>query len=111
MSEPKLREGEEHLGWDWFEKTERQVQEAREADAIKREELAMQYAAVMTTPQGRAVMADLMRWVMEVKGFDPDRGFYDGAAYGFFREGQNSMVQYIQRMITQGENYAKGGNA
>ncbi len=103
--------GEELTGWDWFDKTEAEVAAANKRTADEQEELAMKFAAAFTTPQGQEVLDHLVRWQLDVKGFDPERGFHDGAAYGFYREGQNSMIQYIRQMVKRGADAAQGAKA
>lgn len=82
-------------GWDWFEQNERQVEKAREEARVTSDEVKLMYEAAFSTDPGRAVLEDLKRWILMTEGFSPELGFWNGAAQGFYREGQRRMVGYI----------------
>lgn len=100
MSEIPGREVGE--GWDWFNAALRQVDEDRERSGVDIEVLPDVYHQCFSTKAGQVVLKDLQRFIMRVAGFDPNMGFYNGAAFGFYREGQNSMVSYISKMTEGG---------
>lgn len=88
-------------GWDWFKSAEKQVDEQREKDGHEREEVERSYAVLFSSPLGREVLEDLARF-NTVPTFDPVHGFYDGAAYGFYRTGMQAFDAYIRRMVERG---------
>lgn len=101
-SEQEIPQGE---GWDWFEQARQIAQEATQERAdIEQKELALSFARVFNSPDGKIVFDHLQDWIEKVKTFDPDLGFYNGAAYGFWRGGQNSMIQYLKTMTAKGSN-------
>lgn len=88
-------------GWSWFDRTEAKVKDAREEETgLSQADMRRLYQRVFGTKQGSIVLADLMRFVEVGATFDPSLGFYKGAAFGFYREGQNSMALYVKRMAT-----------
>lgn len=82
-------------GWDWFEQNERQVAKARDEARVAADEVKAMYEATFSTDAGKAVLEDLKRWILAAEGFAPELGFWNGAAQGFYREGQRRMVGYI----------------
>ena len=45
---------------------------------------------------------DHLRWHVDQEfGFNPDADFFRGAAYGFARQGQKSIITYIEALIRQ----------
>jgi hypothetical protein len=82
-------------GWDWFAQNERQVAKAREEARVAADEIKLMYESAFGTDAGRAVLEDLKRWILAAEGFAPELGFWNGAAQGFYREGQRRMVGYI----------------
>lgn len=61
------------------------------------------FRMVFASPHGQEVLAILDEKVNLSFGYNPDAGFYNGAAYGFQRDGQKSMVDYIRAMIKEAE--------
>lgn len=90
-------------GWGWFEETNKEVEAQREQAKQKVEDLLIAYRACFETPAGEVVMQDLRRFLLRVKTWDPSGDFYRAAAQGFHREGQNSMVAYIEQMVERGK--------
>ena len=109
MSKKVVNHNEGHIpageGWDWFESAAKVAQDATEEKInIEQQELALTFARVFNSPDGQIVLSHLQDWIEKVKSFDPDLGFYNGAAYGFWRAGQNSMIQYLKTMTAKGIN-------
>ena len=90
------------MGWDWFEDIEESVEEARRAQQKTAEDLQRAFHATFSTPAGQVVLQHMRDFMNRQKRFDPDRGFYDGAAMGFYRDGQDSMVAYTEEMVKRG---------
>lgn len=88
-------------GWDWFAQNEKQVAKAREEARVAADEIKVLYEAAFSTDAGRAVLEDLKRWILAAEGFSPELGFWNGAAQGFYREGQRRMVGYILKQAEQ----------
>lgn len=86
------------VGWGWFDEKERQVDEQRNEDGYTREEMFRVYYQAFTTTQGQVVLRDLMKF-RRTTFFDPARGFYDGAAQGFYNSGMNDLITHIERMM------------
>ena len=85
-------------GWDWFNRSEREVEGQRNEDGLSRDEMFRMYESTFGTSQGQLVLKDLMRF-RRITFFDPSAGFYDGAAQGFYNAGLNALVTHIERMI------------
>jgi hypothetical protein len=90
-------------GWDWFVEAAKRAQDATaERTEMDNRELELAFARVFNSPDGQLVLAHFQDWNDKVKDFDPDLGFHNGAAYGFWRSGQRSIVQYIKTMRERG---------
>jgi len=66
---------------------------------------ALTIGAPFMTPAGRACLAMLKTMTTENVTWNPEGGLLAGVANGFHREGQNSMIRYIEaqmRIIEQG---------
>lgn len=83
-------------GWSVFDQVNDEFDEHREPD--ERDIIRRAYEATFKTKPGQAVLEDLMNKLKNVAAFDPDLGFYNGAAMGFTREGENRIIMYIQKM-------------
>ena len=84
-------------GWDWFNSAKEQAETATVGrTGLTAEELQATIARCLTSPDGQVMLAHLQDWIDMVKDFDPELGFYNGAAFGFWRSGQKSMVQYLR---------------
>lgn len=79
------------------------------ADEARREweesvaELDAAIAWIFSTPQGLR----MKEWLLQVRRqptFDPALGFRDGAAFGFFREGQNDILRQIEAAVERHHN-------
>jgi TnpA family transposase len=90
-------------GWEWFDQVNTDLEPQRAQAQQRVDDLQLAYQQAFSTSAGEVVMADLRRFLTRVKAFDPALGFYNGAAQGFYREGQNSFVAYIEQMIERGK--------
>lgn len=85
------------------DRVQEQVDAARLDQAgLSREDIATHYAKTFGTRSGRIVFEDLLRFAFGHSGFDPSLGFYNGAAYGFYRSGMGDLVNHINRMKAGG---------
>ena len=64
--------------------------------------MAVKYARVFGTPDGRVVLEDITRFLDAAACFDPSMGFYNGAALGYYREGIRELARQIRRMVKDG---------
>lgn len=80
-----------------FDGQKREVDQQRERDGDTAEELRLTYRKTFSTKPGQAVLSDLTRYLTSAS-FDPNLGFHNGAAYGFWRDGQNNIIRHIIRM-------------
>ncbi|MDJ0950909.1 MAG: hypothetical protein QNJ94_18515 [Alphaproteobacteria bacterium] len=74
------------------ERLERQRQEWQEAE----EELNGAIARMLSSADGRVVRSWLAR-LRDAPTFDAAMGTINGAAWGFFREGQNNLLREMER--------------
>jgi len=94
----------EAKGWDWFDQEVDKITKKREAeDGLSEEDMARMYAKVFGGRYGKIVLNDLMRFVHGTASFDPALGFYNAAAYGFYREGIKQTPLYVLRMVERGK--------
>ena len=87
-------------GWDWFEK------QSGEAKTIIEQRMGMTPADVAShfkkcfgTKSGKIVLEYLDVFCNDVRDFDPSLGFYNGAAFGFWRSGQKSFMAVIKAFM------------
>ncbi|MCH9730683.1 MAG: hypothetical protein K0U84_13590 [Actinomycetia bacterium] len=85
-------------GWASLDTLDAEVLAAQEETNREREQLRMSFIACFSSPAGKRVLEDLKNWALTQEGFDHNRGFHDGAAQGFYREGQRRVVAYIMKM-------------
>lgn len=89
-------------GWNWFEQTEQAASKATlGTTGLEARDLQMAIARALTTPDGKILMQHLRDWCIMVKDFDPSLGFYNGAAFGFYRAGQNDLYKYLQNIVNK----------
>jgi hypothetical protein len=91
-------------GWDGLE-SEPSPQATYEAN-LARYQGALDIAAPFRNTEGRKALEALRNLTTRKPTFDAEgREFYSAAAYGFAREGQNSIIRHIERcldMVDQG---------
>lgn len=95
----QVDETKEHgMGWDWHENQKEQMEKLRREKAESVEETKLAFEACFNSPSGAVVLDYLKDWALKTEGFDPALGFYNGAANGFYREGQNRLIAFIHQM-------------
>lgn len=82
----------------------------KEALALQRQqnyEMALRFKRVFTSEDGAAIIRHLRDKTIEDSTFRASMGLLNGAAHGFAREGQNTIVRYIEDMIKAADALAK----
>lgn len=76
-----------------------------EAEVVHEEEQKIEdvMLAVFNSPPGRTVLAYLRARTEKVPGFWAEMGLWNGIAYGFAREGQNSIIRHIDELIAKAQ--------
>ncbi len=54
------------------------------------------YRRVFGSADGQVVLNHLKSCVYHHPGFEPAMGFYEGAAYGFAKQGQAAFIKFIE---------------
>lgn len=91
-------------GWDWFNNSETDaMKNARAKLEMDQEAIDIAFARMSKSPEGQIVMKTMASWLEAVEDFDPALGFYNGAAFGFWRTGQRHLVKFIKNAISRGE--------
>ena len=86
-------------GWEGLEGSD-QVKEQRARQQEERHERVMVIARAFAGPIGKEALAALRESTIEQPAFDVvNMGLLNGIGYGVFREGQNSIVRYIEACI------------
>ena len=86
-------------GWEGLEGSD-QVKEQRARQQEERHERVMVIARAFAGPVGKEALAALRESTIEQPAFDVvNMGLLNGIGYGVFREGQNSIVRYIEACI------------
>lgn len=99
---------EQGLGWDWHEVQLEQMEKIRAQKQEDHEETKLAFEACFNCPAGEVVLDYLKDWALKTEGFDPALGFYNGAANGFYREGQNRLIAFILKMAQPVRREQKG---
>lgn len=92
-------------GWGGFEQGQRELPDDQkkklEREAQDRLEKQRAIAKKFKGPQGKLALSYLRELTIEQPCFNPN--LPDGVAvnFGFFREGQNSIVRDIERLVDQ----------
>lgn len=90
-------------GWDWLDRVNEQHQQKRdETSGFTPEEMQRYYAQTFSTKAGQIVLEDL-RQRGEIDTFNPNLGFFDGAAWGYWRSGANGTINFIMNMVRAGQ--------
>jgi len=79
-------------GWDFFEPAPQDEQQP-----VKKDEIDILMARTFGTEEGKRALAWLRSVTIEVPAWVPGQE----AAYGYAREGQNSLVREIERRIAR----------
>lgn len=77
------------------EPTEEEQQSAKEAEAV----IAQAILATFSSPPGKIALAYLRSRTENVPGFMAEMGLWNGIAWGFCREGQNSIIRHIDTLM------------
>jgi hypothetical protein len=119
MSEPSLQGVEDligsakNAGWEWFERMDPKVAEKLHTGAGLKEadkrEISAAWAAFAASPGGTKALQALFNETLNRTVFFTALGIDPGqaAAYGAFREGQNSVAFIIAKMIADGREAKK----
>lgn len=92
-------------GWDFFANTqEKALNEARARLEMDQQEIDRAFARMAATPDGALCMKVMQGWLEGIEDFDPAYGFYNGAAFGFWRTGQRHFLKFIKNAIIRGGN-------
>ena len=84
-------------GWNWFEQAEQKANdETKKATGLSQQEIDYHFEKCFKTASGKIVLDHLQVFQDKVKDFDPELGFYNGAAFGFWRSGQKSIIQFLK---------------
>lgn len=84
-------------GWNWFEAQVDNANKIAEAEGgLSEQDLDYHFEKCFNTQSGKIVLAHLQALHDRYKDFDPELGFYNGAAFGFWRSGQKSIIQYLK---------------
>lgn len=90
-------------GWDQFnEANERAMKAAQERADLAQKELDRAFARMAATADGAIVMQAIEAMIENMDDFNPALGFYNGAAYGFWRTGNRNLLKLIKRAIARG---------
>lgn len=73
--------------------------EAHDKQRLQNLELAQRFKRVFTSEDGKACIRHLRERTIEDSTFRASLGLLNGAAHGFAREGQNTIVRYIEDMV------------
>ena len=93
----------EGQGQPWFDQAEEQAERRRkESHGPTRDEIAVHYAKCFGTRSGKIVMNDILGYAFSQAGFDPNLGFFNGAAHGVYRNGLGDLVSNIHRLQQAG---------
>jgi hypothetical protein len=87
-------------GWASLDEKAPEAEAARKEHALRRYERAQVVAAPFMTPGGQACLAELRAATIESPAWQPDQlGLLNAIGSGILREGQNSLVRWIQQQI------------
>jgi hypothetical protein len=99
-------------GWDWFEKQQGETKSIVEQRlGMSQDDVAAHFQKCFSGPSGKVVLEYLEIFANDIRDFDPSLGFYNGAAFGFYRSGQKSFMSVIKafmRVKFQPKKRAKG---
>lgn len=90
-------------GWDFFtKKQDEAIEAAAKRIQIEREEIDRAYARMFNTPDGQIVLKHMELTLDHLEDFNPQLGFYNGAAFGFRRTGWRDALKHIKNAIVRG---------
>jgi len=88
--------------WNPNEDIEEQAKVANEAMQAKENELNKLHVRVFNTEDGQKLLDYYRKNTIEQPTFFPNLGFENGAAMGFHRDGQNSIIREITIRMKRG---------
>lgn len=87
-------------GWDWFEQQETEAKTIIDKRmGMSPDDVAIHFQKCFSSPSGKVVLEYFDIFANDVRDFDPTLGFYNGAAFGFWRSGQKSFMAMIKTMM------------
>lgn len=92
-------------GWDWFEKQARN--DFQNDTGMDEEEIIKHFQKCFSTGSGKVVLAYLEKLTTDTIDFDPTLGFYNGAAFGYYRSGQKFVFREIRKLMNYDLNQKK----
>lgn len=96
-------------GWEWFEEHARR--EFQNQTGLDNQEIISHFQKCFGTKSGKIVLRYLEKLTIDTVDFDPTLGFYDGAAFGYYRSGQKFVFREIRKLMNmdlQSTERAKG---
>lgn len=91
-------------GWNWFNQQQKVVDDIFEKEyGLPKEEIILHFQRCFSTKSGKIVLNYLQNLQNNYKDFDPELGFYNGAAFGFWRSGQKSIIRMLQQLTKRGD--------
>lgn len=88
--------------WNPLGDIEAQAEEAAEARRELQNEFNKLHVRVFTTDDGKKLLDQYRSELIESPSFVPEMGAENGAALGFFREGQNSIIRQMTVRLKKG---------
>ena len=79
--------------------TEEALEGVRDEQREKEQHVQDLFRQIFSGTNGAEAIQYLRDHVDLEIGFNPDAGFYNGAAYGFARQGQKSIITHIEYLI------------
>ena len=94
-------------GWNWFKQAEDKANsEAQAQTGLSQQDIDYHFEKCFKTKSGQIVLDYLQTFQDKVKDFDPELGFYNGAAFGFWRSGQKSIITFLKTKARGAKNNA-----
>lgn len=92
-------------GWNWFKALEENTtKETLKETGLTAQDIDYHFEKVFSTKSGKIILDHLQRMQDKYRDFDPELGFHNGAAFGFWRSGQKSIIQYLKTKARGGTN-------
>lgn len=92
-----LPENAEAKGWDWFDEQARK--EFQGNSGLDESEIISHFQKCFGSKSGQVVLGYLEKLTIDTVDFDPTLGFYDGAAFGYYRSGQKMVFREIKKLM------------
>lgn len=75
------------------------TEEAKRERENAQAEIDQHFLNTFSSPSGKVVWEYLCARTERVEGFTAERGLFDGIAWGFAREGQNSIIRFCRERM------------